>query len=68
MSTRCNHAERWPDGFCLRCAEVEEQRRREVLSRKRLEALLDADVLELFPAVRFINCGGYLCKDSNERQ
>jgi hypothetical protein len=66
LSTKCDHAERWPDGFCIRCAALEEEVPKDKLARLALEASLDERVLELFPSVRFIQCSGFLVKDEGE--
>lgn len=62
MSAKCSHPECWPDGFCIVCAVVEEARRKDKLNELRLKASLDDRVLELFPSVRFIQCGRFYVK------
>lgn len=62
MSVKCGHPERWPDGFCVRCAVLEEAKRKDKLAQLQAEAALDERVLELFPSVRFIECSGFRVK------
>lgn len=66
MSTKCDHAERWPDGFCVVCAELEENTRRKKLAELHAQSLLDERVLELFPNVRFVSRLGMSVKVEDE--